>query len=78
MTHAIERLRVHLEETLAKIVQIVCSTLYREFDYVLSDNLGQFANQPNVNICLQKKTSLPHFLICLQGLQMQADFETAS
>ena len=45
-----------VEQTLVKIVQIVCSQRYGEIGYVLSDNLGDFANQPNVNICLQKKT----------------------
>ena len=60
-----------VEQTLVKIVQIVCSQRYGEIGYVLSDNLGEFANQPNVNICLQIKPGLPHFLICLQGQPMQ-------
>ena len=41
------------------IVQIVCSLRYGEIGYALSDNLGEFANQPNVNICLRKKQVWP-------------------
>ena len=33
-----------VEQTLVKIVQIVCSQRYGEIGYVLSDNLGEFAN----------------------------------
>ena len=57
LTHAraIEQFSFSLEETLVNSVQIVCSPRYGQIGCVVSDNLGEFANQPNVNNCLQKK-----------------------